>query len=218
MAEKETRLFTKVANKAIDAGIAYQQNHVQAMQWFRNMARTFQNVKFEQIEGEAGPFERVQKLSPNSIGKMYIFTYDAKHKDELRYWDSYPLIYPIEFYPSTGRMLGINLHYLNPFRRAQLMNQLWTTANNENYDKTTKLKINYQILKAASQFAAFKPCIHMYLFDHVKTPFISINPKMWDFTLFLPLQKFNKANEHQVWADSELIFRGRKPNRPKKRK
>ena len=46
-----------------------------------------------------------------SAGRMSMFIYDPKLKDKLPYYDTFPLVLPIETY-SNG-FLGINLHYLS---------------------------------------------------------------------------------------------------------
>ena len=191
----------------------------EAKDWFRTMLKTVTRkvanavpyANPHEMIDSAGAFERVTKLSENSIGKMYFFQYDAKLKDKLPYWDMFPLIFVIETNPRKAKepsILGINLHYLNPMMRAKLMDQLYTTMTNTKMDETTKLKINYGILKAASQFAYFKPCIKMYLLSHLDTPFISINPQYWDFTLLLPMARFQKESDTEVWMQSSMIVEG----------
>lgn len=186
-----------------------------ARAWFRNAVYEMKGLNAKKVMAQAGPFQNVNMLSANSIGKMYLFEYDAKWKKELPYWDKYPLIFPIEFWPagttlSNGRvikenaMLGINLHYLSPYMRAILMDKLYDLLNNEKMDKTTKLQISYQILKSAAKYKLFKPCVHMYLFSHVKSPFMNVNPKDWDAALAMPLQSFQKANEQRVYFESLL--------------
>ena len=191
----------------------------EAKQWFRDMLRVVTRkvatavpyANPHEMIDSAGAFERVVKLSETSIGKMYFFQYDAKLKDKLPYWDMFPLIFVIETRPSKAKepaILGINLHYLNPVMRAKLMDQLYTTMTNTKMDETTKLKINYGILKAASQFSYFKPCIKMYLLSHLDTAFISINPQYWDFTLLLPMARFQKEADTEVWMQSSMIVEG----------
>jgi len=175
----------------------------QSREWFRNLAYNIKKTSVPQFQRSATPFQNIENLSPNSIGKMYCFTYDPKWKEKLPYYDVFPLIFPIDF--KSDRMLGINLHYLAPGLRARLMDALYTTINNDKYNKTTKLKINYDILKAASQFKYFKPCIKTYLFDHVQSPFMYIQPEAWDYTLFLPLERFKKKDKNFVWLQSSLM-------------
>lgn len=172
-----------------------------ARRWFRDEAKSVASINQQKMVDSSGPFEKMTNLSENSIGKMYFFFYDAKTKDKLPYWDKFPLIFPIEYY-SNGSMLGINLHYLPPVARAQLMDALYTTLNNEKMNKTTKLQISYQILKSASKFKYFKPCIKKYLFNHVKSPFIIVNTQFWDYAMMLPSAQWQKASESKVWKDS----------------
>ena len=133
---------------------------------------------------------------------MYFFGYDPKHAATLKYYDIFPLIYPIDF--KNDRFLGINLHYLPPYLRARLMDSLYQVLNNDKYDKTTKLQINYQILKNTGQYKYFKPCLHMYLFSHVRSPFQYIEPKFWDYVALLPLERFKKASRERIWMESVM--------------
>lgn len=172
----------------------------QAFDWLRQTAYIATKQSPGNVFNTASQFKRIEKLSPNSIGKMYYFNYDPKLKEKLPYYDMYPLVFPIEFY--NDGFLGINLHYLPPMLRAQLMDALYDTINNDKFDKTTKLKISYQILSNASRYKYFRPCIKRYLITHVRSPFVYIAPDEWDITLLLPLGKFAKASVDKVYKDS----------------
>jgi hypothetical protein len=169
-----------------------------ARDWFRTKALEVKRINNSKISNTTEPFRRLQTLSENSVGKMYMFVYDPKHKDTLPYYDTFPLIFPVEFYGDS--FLGINLHYLPPMLRAKLMDALYATINNKKYDKTTQLVIGYKILKSASRFKYFEPCLKKYLMSQVGSAFIYIAPDEWDFALMLPTEKFNKASKQQVWA------------------
>jgi len=174
----------------------------QSREWFRDLAMGVKRINVPKFQKETTPFQNIENLSANSIGKMYHFTYDPKWKDKLPYYDTFPLVFPFDF--KGDRMLGINMHYLSPYLRARLMDALYTTLNNEKYDKTTKLQVSYGILKSSFRFAAFRPCIHCYLFDHVRSPFMYITPDMWDYTLMLPTARFQKHSADYVWLQSNL--------------
>ena len=47
-----------------------------------------------------------------SIGRLNMFFYDPKYKKTLPYYDTFPLVLPIERIP--GGFAGINFHYLRP--------------------------------------------------------------------------------------------------------
>lgn len=171
-----------------------------ARDWFREKALSVKKINNSKITDTKEPFRRLQAISQNSIGKMYMFVYDPKTKDELPYYDTFPLVFPIEFYGDS--FLGINLHYLPPMLRAKLMDALYGTINNKKYNKTTQLVIGYKILKSAARFKHFQPCVKKYLMSHVGSAFIYISPDEWDFALMLPTEKFQKASKQQVWADA----------------
>ena len=171
----------------------------EAIDWFRKQALSIKKVDRQQILGQNMPFKRQQMLNEKSIGKMYMFVYDAKTKN-LPYFDAFPLIFPIEFYGES--FLGINLHYLPPKTRALLMDALYTLINNQKYDQTTLLKMSYQILSKAGRFKWFKPCVKKYLFSQVGSPFIYISPDEWDFALMLPTENFQGASKQKVFKDS----------------
>ena len=196
----ESYNFQKIAKNATDAGFGGNVDTKAAREWYRNAAYDVKSMSVPKFQRSATPFQNIENLSPNSIGKMYCFSYDPKWKEELPYYDVFPLIFPFHF--EKDRMLGINMHYLPPGMRAKLMDALYTTINNNKYDKTTKLRISYGILKGASQFKLFKPCIHCYLFDHVKSPFMNITPNLWDYTILLPLARFKKKSAEVVQMES----------------
>lgn len=123
-----------------------------------------------------------------TIGKMFLFQYFPKHIDKLPYHDRLPLIFPIDVI--NNGIMGINLHYLPLSARADLMDALYTLSSDKNYDEKTRLRISYQVLKAAANFSLFKPCVKKYLFSHVQSPFYEVSSFEWDIALFLPVEMF----------------------------
>lgn len=205
------RLFTDILAKGIRAGQVPARTE-KAREWYRNQARRANSAKDLNTEGSITG-ENILKTSGNKskvanqvIGNMYLFRYDPKHKDTLPYYDRYPLVFPIN--KAKGGFLGINMHYLPPTLRAELMDALYSTVTNKKFDESTRLKISYDILNKAKKFRLFKPTIKHYLGKHVKTRFVYMNPSEWDIALFLPLQEFVGASKQKVWADSRKIVRG----------
>jgi len=135
-----------------------------------------------------------QRKSNPEIGNMYIFTYDAKHKDKLPIWDSYPLVFPINFYDDG--FLGINLHYLPASQRATLLNALNTIATDDKYTDNTKLNISYQILsKSASKFSGYENCVKRYLYSHIRSSFYYVSPADWGYVALLPIEQWNRKSQ-----------------------
>jgi len=171
-----------------------------ARDWFRNKAKNTKATPESVVRAEKSRYKnRV------SMGKMYLFSYDAKTKATLPYFDRYPLIFPVESAP--GGFYGINMHYL-PYRlRAKLMDALYDLSSNQRYDEKTKLKLSYGILKGASKFKLFKPTFKRYLSSQIRSRFVEISSSEWDIALFLPLESFDGASKTKVWADSRRMAR-----------
>jgi hypothetical protein len=138
------------------------------------------------------------------IGKMYFFYYDPKTKDSLPYYDRFPLVIPIDRYPDG--FLGLNLHYIHPRDRVILLDKLSTTLNNKNYDETTKFRINYAYLSAASKAYEATPCIKRYLFRNVESRFLRIDANEWDIAVTLPVERFEKAIKQKVFRESRKKY------------
>ena len=171
--------------------------------WFRSIVnRTkgkFSNETPEKI------LQRSENLVSQSVlGKMYFYSYDPKWKNELPWYDTFPLVFPIEKY--TDGFLGLNFHYLAPKHRAILMDQLKAFANNKKFDETTKLKLTYNMLKGFTKIKRAKPTVHRYLSSKVKSQYVLVNADEWEVALFLPVERFRKASKKKVWAHSKGMF------------
>jgi hypothetical protein len=192
-------IFQSIATKGKAEGVKPNAT-ASARTWYRQQAAalTSRNVNKNRLMNDKQNV--VSSISVDDIGKMYMFFYDPKHKDTLPYYDIFPLIFPIGF--QEGGFMGINLHYLPTYLRAKLMDALYTTASNNKYDDTTKLKLSYSLLNNASKFSAFSPCLKKYLWDHVQGSFLYVEPSNWDTALMLPTERFQKATKSQVFSDS----------------
>ena len=86
------------------------------------------------------------------------------------------------------------------------MDAIYGTVTNKKYDDTTKVRLSYNILKGAAKYKAFKPTVKHYLYDHVRSPFLEITAVEWDIALFLPFERFQKAQKETVWKDSRSMI------------
>lgn len=194
-------IFQQIAKRGKAEGIDSSTRQRDARTWFRQTAANVKGVNRARMLNDPDKDNIVDKIDVNSIGRMYAFFYDPKFKQVLPFYDMFPLVFVIGPKGSNG-FLGMNLHYLPPVLRAKLMNNLYDTINNKKFDNTTKLNINYQMLTSAAKFRYFEPCVKHYLFDHVQSKFLQIEPKFWDAALMLPTEKFRKADIDTVWNKS----------------
>ena len=138
------------------------------------------------------------------LGNMYFYSYNPKWKDKLPWYDTFPLVFPIEKY--NNGFLGLNFHYLSPKDRAILMDQLKAYTNNKKFDETTKLKLRYNMLEGFSKIKRARPTVHRYLLSKIRSKFVLVNADEWEVALFLPVERFKKANKKKVWAHSKGMF------------
>lgn len=145
--------------------------------------------------------EDVRNVKSVETGAMYFFYYDPKLKEELPYYDKFPLTLILEKY--NDGFLALNLHYL-PFKwRVAFLEKLVPYGTSKNkLDEVARLHITYDILEATRNLREFKPCIKRYLFDHMKSRILAVQPNEWDVALALPIQQFKKATAKEVWQDS----------------
>ncbi len=196
MASKES--YLDKLKKAIDTNNIASKARA-AGNWFRSVVNRTRG-KFSG-ETPSSILSKYDAAANQVLGKMYFFTYDPKWKKELPWYDTFPLIFPIKTYPDG--FLGLNFHYLNPKERAVLMDQLKSFANNKRFDDSTKLLLTYQTIK---KIGRARPTIHRYLGKHVSSKFVLIDADEWEVALFLPVERFKKANKKQVWSHSGRMF------------
>jgi len=181
-------------------------------EWFRERASSTRISPNALIRGAAQKEGGSALLSrpiqgQSGVGRMYMFFYDPKTKRELPYYDKFPLIFMLK--PLEDGFLGLNLHYLPPQLRARLMDGLYDLTTDKRYDENTRLRLSYEILQSAAKFRFFKPCVKRYLKNHVRSRFVLIDSTEWDMALFLPTERFVKANKNSVWRESRQAVRGR---------
>tara|TARA_B100000524_G_C23518927_1_gene323399 strand:- start:29 stop:619 length:591 start_codon:yes stop_codon:yes gene_type:complete len=145
--------------------------------------------------------EAIKKARPLP-GRMFMFFYDAKHKDTLPYFDRFPLILMVESAKPKRGFYGLNFHYLDYRKRALLLSKLLQYSNNKRYDESTRLRLSYKLLKGASKLAAFKPCFKHYLPEQIQGQIKMIPADYWETALFFPSEQFRGATKQSVFSDS----------------
>ena len=134
------------------------------------------------------------------MGGLYYFYYDPKTKDDLPYYDRFPLVMPLKRDPEG--FIGLNFHYLPIRYRINFMKKLLNLAIYNDEDEIKRIRITYPILDSSSRFKEFRPCIKRYLYPHIKSRILAVQPQEWDVALYLPIQQFKKAPVKTVWQES----------------
>jgi len=134
-------------------------------------------------------------------GRLNMFFYDPKFKKTLPYYDVFPLVLPLETYDDG--FLGINLHYLPIPLRIKLLDKLVDYSNNTEFDESTKLMVDYKKLKKVN---LIKPTIHKYLSGQTKSQFRRIDADEFTIATLLPVQRFKKVSDKEVWRESRSMI------------
>jgi hypothetical protein len=139
------------------------------------------------------------------IGRMYFFRYVAQGRDDLPYYDRFPLVIPIDQYPDG--FLGLNLHYLPIKLRLILLNKLSELLNTPGrYNERTRLRISYRILQSHGRIYEHTPAVKRYLFSQIRSRFVEVEASQWDIAAVLPTASFTGAPVSEVYADSRKII------------
>ena len=169
----------------------------EARKWLIYKARYMKNIRKTTLGASVGTIV---------TGKMYFFVYDPKTKDKLPFYDVFPLMIPIKKY--ADGFLGLNLHYLPPYYRAALLDQLMFLATDSRMDERTRLKLSYSILDKHTRFMLFRPCVKRYLYSNIKSMFLRVEASEWKTVIFLPTEQFRKSKKETAWALPQSIPQG----------
>ena len=147
-------------------------------QWYRNRIKELGTPSQAQLIRDGKITGRV------NFGALNMFIYDPKLKNKLPYYDTFPLVLPIEKY--RDGFLGINFHYLPYALRARLLSRLDPNAN---YSALKNVKL-------------VKPTLKRYLNSNVRSRFRKLEEEDFMTAIMLPVQRFRKSSASKVWSDS----------------
>ena len=122
-----------------------------------------------------------------SFNKLHFFRYDPKLKATLPYYDTFPLVMPIQ--SAKGGFLGINFHYLPIPLRMKLLETLDKRGFRGDYSKLKNIR-------------EVKPTIKHYLRRQFVSGFLELEEDDYAPAIFMPVAQFRKASASQVWRDS----------------
>jgi hypothetical protein len=144
--------------------------------------------------------DKTRKRGRFQMGGLYHFFYDPLTKDKLPYYDTFPLVIPLQ--ATTDGFIGLNLHYLPILYRAAFMDKLMDFAILNQDNDPRRLRVTYDILNASRNYREFKPCIKQYLKTQIKSRIVEIQPNEWETALFLPTAIFKGATAGKIYKES----------------
>jgi len=169
-----------------------QDKQLQSASWYKNAASLIAG------KATAGKLMRDGKLNGRpSAGRMSMFIYDPKTKQKLPFYDTFPLVLPIDLI--KGGFIGLNFHYLPYGLRYKLLEELQRFATNPKFDQSTRLQVTYDAVK---NIGLIKPAIKKYLFRYVRSNFLRVDVDEMAIAIYLPVARFRKASIQKVFADS----------------
>lgn len=143
-----------------------------------------------------------------TFGNMYMYEYNPedRSKQEMKYYDTFPLVLPFDKYKSSHGQgfYGLNLHYLPPKVRALVLDEIRFGKKNNNI----MIPLHNQIRNLAKN-PLFEAAIHIYLYKNVLSGLSRVLPEEWIDVINLPLAVWkthskngSRPHPNKVYADS----------------
>ena len=173
-----------------------QGNKLKSASWYRNAVSL--------ISDKSRPSDLLSSgkmLGRPSAGRMSMFFYDPKTKSRLPYYDTFPLVLPLE--PAKGGFIGLNFHYLPYGARFAFLQQLQSYASNAKFDQSTKIQASYDSIKSNKYV---KASIKRYLYSQVRSQFLRVDVNEMALAAYLPVAQFQGATIGSVFAKSRKTY------------
>lgn len=193
-------LFDTLQAGAFRAGI--QARTDKSRNWFSRQVKQLGTVNRNKLMRD----DALDPTANPKIGDMIMYFYDPKMKNELPYYDKFPLTILVQ--PTKGGFQGLNLHYLSPKVRALFLDRLMDLAPKNVTDSTRLARLRYNTIKGANKYKEFRPCFKQYLMSQVKSRIVRVPMTDWEIAIFLPVEQFVKKNKTSVWTESLKIAKG----------
>ena len=159
----------------------------------RELSLTWYKRKVSELASRisAGRLMREGKiLKTPGFNQLNFFRYNPKTKAILPYYDTFPLVMPID--SAKGGFLGINFHYLPIPMRMRLLETLAKRNFKGDYRKLKNIKL-------------VKPCIKHYLRSQFTSGFYRLEELDYAPAIFMPVQSFKKGGMTAAHRDSRRI-------------
>ena len=182
-------------SKFIQSVVKAAKGRPRSTEWYREKIAEF---------GKPGAMDLIRdgKRDNNPFyGRLNMFFYDPKFKKTLPYYDTFPLVLPLENY--NDGFLGLNFHYLPIPLRMKLLDRVVDFSNNTKFDESTVLNVNYTALK---RVRLIRPTLKRYLAGKVKSRFRRVDADEFTVATLLPVQRFKKGSQAEVYKDSRKMI------------
>ena len=159
----------------------------------RELSLTWYKRKVSELASRisAGRLMREGKiLKTPGFNQLNFFRYNPKTKAILPYYDTFPLVMPID--SAKGGFLGINFHYLPIPLRMRLLETLAKRKFNGDYSKLKNIRL-------------IKPCVKHYLKSQFASGFYRLDELDYAPAIFMPVQSFKKAGMSAAHRDARRI-------------
>tara|TARA_Y100001937_G_scaffold9328_1_gene11500 strand:- start:128 stop:655 length:528 start_codon:yes stop_codon:yes gene_type:complete len=154
--------------------------------WYRNAISSIADkVSARRLMGQG------KLIGRPSIGRLNMFFYDPKYKKTLPYYDTFPLVLPLETIP--GGFAGINFHYLRPGARFTLLQRLQRFAIRNEVSSRNRFDVSYNRVKG---IPLVKNAIKKYLFSQLRSNFLRIDYDEAALAVYLPVAQFKKGSPY----------------------
>ena len=191
-------LFDTLQAQAFRAGVTPRSK--ESLTWFQNNVKKLGDVNQRKLLKDPA-LDATKNPKP---GDLMMYFYDPKFKQELPYYDRFPLTLLVQ--PAKGGFHGLNLHYLSPGVRARFLDELMELAPKNMTDTSRLTRMRYNLLKGVTKYKEFKPCFKHYLMDHVESQIVRVPMTEWQIAIFLPTEQFKKVKAQSVWRYSRKAY------------
>lgn len=160
------------------------------------------------------PEEKRGKLL--EVGKMYTYNYDPKHKDILAFYDYMPMMLCIGHIKTAGGKLnamGINMSYIPPKVRPQVLDKIVKTFKSQMFDFNEKqvlsqkfsvmkkVPLDYGVCKKILKDSGFEFAVRSYIYTRMKTEPRVITASEWWKMMVFPSQFIEEMNIRAIYAE-----------------
>lgn len=149
-----------------------------------------------------------RKLSiPSRViqGQLVFFKYKPQNetfKEKNTYYDKYPLVLITD--TRKGGFSGVNVHYIDPVHRQFLFDVIMRglPAIRASQEWRTRLRVDYDRLKARRQFKFFRPCYRAYVWKGMQRRPVVVPFEIWEEMVASNTMRIEKARPITVFRNS----------------